>query len=331
MPHNKTVYETTLGRALSIDNVLHALKKQIVVYGDSTSKIKLISSVDFLPLEVLPGSEVPIFGHPMLVENVKGKNYLAIDLRMLVKVDGDENLVVRNQTDYDFAYTRYVMNYAWLNKADGQIRNTLEFAGVVYAHWLSEIISRKFALDPRDQILFSIVSHFFYQSLFGGCEELTEEVKQLMAAKAIRATNAPSDLVLETVDKIVPMSNIAEFCENIKKVLDNIRLKDFNSGVLISSVVSSWYGLSAKEIITMALEHIPTWVSVCYAAITQRTYKNTTINIIGQKYGKRGVAENFMKNYVEIIREFESKEDTASAHLAGSIAHAIEDLEKVTF
>ena len=331
MSINKTPYDTTLGKALSIDKTLHALKQAIIINLSTEHKINLITSMDFLPFEVNSSSgrysEVPLFAHPMLVENFKGKNYLAVDLRLVTKEE-DNKLIIKNSTDYDFIYSRYILNFAWLNGKNTAIKNGLEFAGIVYAQWLSEIISRRFALDPRDQLILSIVTHFFYQSMFYETEELTENFKQLMVTQTMRATRAPSDLVMEVVDKIQPMTDIASYCENVKLVLDNIRIKDFNNGVLFTIVGMSWYGLNAKETIVIALEHIPTWVAICYSALSQRTYKNTTIYKVAERSGKRGASDEFIASYVNLVKSFEN---TAMESHVDPIEDKIAQLEAVTF
>ena len=314
MSINKTAYDTTLGKALSIDKTLHALKQSIVTTASVNGKINLISSTDFLPLEInslnSSNSEVPLFGHPILIEDFKNRNYLAVDMRLVTKSD-DDTLVVKNSTDYDFAYSRFVLNYSWINGDIGSIKNSLEFASIVYSQWLSEIITRRFALDPKDQMLLSVVTHLFYQSLFYETEELSENFKQLMATQAIRATKAPSEIVLEIVDKIQPMTDIDSYCENVKLVLENIRLKDFNKGILFTIVGMSWYGLNAKETIIIALEHIPTWVAICYSALSQRTYKNTTIYKIAEKYGKRGASDEFIASYANLVKSLENTANEA--------------------
>jgi hypothetical protein len=331
-----TAYDTTLGKALSIDKTLHALKQNLIMNNyKGDCKINLISSIDFLPIEInginTDDSNVPIFNHPMYINNFKDISYLAVDLRLVTKIDeisGDKKLVVRNTGDYDFIYSRYVLNYLWMNNSIGQIKKSLEFGSIVYSQWLSEIISRRFALDPRDQIILSIISHFFYQSLFYDTTELTENFKQLLVMQAIRATKAPSELVMEVVDKITPMQTIDDYCANVKSILENIRLKDFNSGLLITVVSMSWYGLNAKENIIISLEHIPTWLAICYSALTERTYKNTTIYKIAEKYGKRGNSDEFISSYRNLIKSVEVvKSNTLYNLISESIEDSIKELE----
>ncbi len=326
----KTVYDTTIGSSLSMTKTVSKIKESVVREGINTSYINLISSVNFLPIVINGGSfsdsEIPLFGHPLLLENFKDKNYLALDLRMLVKSDSSSGkIIIKNETEYNLAISRFILNYGMLLNGMNIMKNPLNFGSVVFSQWLSQSISKRFALDPKDQIILTIISSAYYSSLFHDNLVMNEDTKILMTKQIVASTNVDSKLVFETLDKLGPLTDIASYCENVKTVLENIRLKDFNVGLLYSIVSMSWYGLNAKEMTTMALEHIPTWLSLVYTALTERTFKNTAIANMCEKYGKRGASDEFVKNYVMVINSLK-EEETRSISRA-----TLEDLESRVF
>jgi hypothetical protein len=120
----------------------------------------------------------------------------------------------------------------------------------------------------------------------------------------IKATRAPVDLVIDTFGKIGDIKSITDFCNKVPQILENIRLNDFNLGVLLTIIANSWYGLNSREILAVALEHPPTWCSLVYGSLTERTFKNSMIARVAERYGKNGNADNFLKAYSSIVRQF---------------------------
>jgi len=54
-------------------------------------------------------------------------------------------------------------------------------------------------------------------------------------------------------------------------------------------------GANGKELITLSLEHPPTWISLVYAAITQRTFKRNYVTTVVERLSKRGNGDAFVK------------------------------------
>ena len=251
-------------------------------------------------------SRIPLFTHPISILNIRDINYLCTDLRLFVRKGtspDDVTTGIRNLTEYNFAKSRAVLNLIWMAGGVGQVKNNLQFAGAVFAAWLSQTIGKAFALDFKDQTVVSIITSIYYQGLFSNATEWTEDDKLKMASHTINATKAPSDLVFSTLDQLTPMATLHDYCLALVKVLENVRLKNFNVAFLLSIISNSWYGTSAKEIISVSLEHPPTWCAMVYTALSQRTYRNSAIFQTAEKVGKRGLADNFVKAYNLTVKE----------------------------
>lgn len=310
MPIFKDSYQTTVGSVFVTKQIETAIKESIIKDGLDSMNLNVKHEGDIKPIFItgrFPSeSEIPLFTHPISIINFQHSNYLCTDLRLFFRKDAPLDNIeasVKNLTEYNFAKSRAILNLMWLSHGVGEIRNGLQFAGVVFASWLSEAIAKTYALDFKDQTALSIVTSYYYQSLFSEDTVMDEDTKQKMAVHTIKATKAPSDFVFQIFDQITEMKDINDYCDNLVKIVENVRLKDFNLAMLLTIVKNSWYGTNAKEIISVAMEHPPTWIAIVYTALNERTYKTSMIYRIAERFGKRGAADEFNRNYIDIVKE----------------------------
>lgn len=308
-------YETSTGSMVVIKDIENEIKKSIIKDGLDNVTLNVRHDGLFRPLFItgLLDSDVniPLFTHPITIKNYNGKNYLCTDLRLFIKKEADIKNIehgVKNLTEYNFAKSRAVINLIWLNEDINSFKNNFSFAGIVYANWLAETISKAFALDFKDQTTLAIITSYFYQTLFISKEtEIDDEIKQRFAVHTIKATKAPAEFVFQVFDKINKrISNIEDFCEVVRDVLENVRLNKFNEVMLLTIIRNSWYGTNSKEIISVSLEHPPTWCAVIYTALTERTFKSSMIYRVAERFGKRGASDEFLKNYIDVVKGYTS-------------------------
>lgn len=303
-------YSTSMGSMYNVKPVIHAIQESIIQDNLTSMSLGVLENGGIKPV-FITGSfssedKIPLFTHPISIFNFNGNSYLCTDLRLFIrKGDMFEDIEkrIRNTTEYDFAKSRAVLNLVWIAEGAGSIKNDLRFCEVVYAAWLSQVISRAFALDFKDQTIVSIMASLFYQSLFGDIDSLSEEDKHKLTVHTMETTKAPSDLVKEVVNKIKPFKDIHDWCEQLNTVLENVRFTKFNAAVLLNAISTSWYGQNAKEILAVSLEHPPTWCAMVYTALKQRTYKNSMVYQVAERMGKRGAADQFLTSYMMLVRQ----------------------------
>lgn len=310
MPMFVDSYSTSMGSMYNVKPVIHAIQESIIQDSLTSMSLGVLENGGVKPV-FITGSfssedKIPLFTHPISIFNFNGNSYLCTDLRLFIRkgdMFDDIEKRIRNTTEYDFAKSRAVLNLVWIAEGAGSIKNDLRFCEVVYAAWLSQVISRAFALDFKDQTIVSIMASLFYQNLFGDIDSLSEEDKHKLTVHTMETTKAPSDLVKEVVDKIKPFKDIHDWCEQLNTVLENVRFTKFNAAVLLNAISSSWYGQNAKEILAVSLEHPPTWCAMVYTALKQRTYKNSMVYQVAERMGKRGAADQFLTSYMMLVRQ----------------------------
>lgn len=315
-------YQTTVGSMLVTKQIETNILKAIV--SGVVGGLGIADTGLYKPLYITgynpDDSDIPLFTHPITINNFRFRNevhnYLCTDLRFYLgkkvnTVDGNpDNLetikeaIGSRTTEFDFAINRSIMNLIWLNGGIKNIQHNLGFAGVVFSAWLSDIVAKTFALDFKDQTTLAIITSYYYQSLFINDHVIDEDHKQKMAIHTIKVTKAPSEFVFKVFDKIGSMNNIDDYCANVRKVLENVRLDKFNSEVLLNQIRNSWFGINAKEILAVSIEHPPTWCAIVYTALNERTYKNSVIYRIAERHNKQGVGDEFLRNYMSMTKEY---------------------------
>lgn len=314
----KTPYETTLGEMVDLKNTIRTLKESVVRESLYSNNFDLAPMNDVLPCFVTGygGSEsvIPYFTHPLYVEMEGGMKLLCGDVRPFVRQRLEDRPTIRdvkNITDFNLAMSRMALSMEWMCSGTSRIKNDLFFAGQVYAYWISDSIGKRYGLDPKDQMIVTITAHYYYQSLF--FDEIDEHRVQQFAVQTAKVTRMAPKMIFEVFDKIGEVKGVSSLCDAIKATTENIRMGELTTGVLLSMVANSWYGHNAKDIISVAIEHPPTWCSVVYASITERSYKNFLISKISERHGKNGLADGYVKAFADLVTEHKKKASTEEA------------------
>lgn len=304
MTINLTAYETTFGRAINTEKTTEAIRRLVIQNVHLYDKItKLIKSVNFLPLEITGYSSeealIPMFNHPLIMGNKKD-SYLCYDFRKTVKFsDTDNKLIVKNISEHEFSVQRFNANFAWVNGNKIAMRRSMNFAGILYAEWLTDIITKRFNLDRADTDKLLIISHAFFMSLFVEGDTFSDDERLEYIGITSKLLNKSYGDVEFIYNNIGEFKNISDYCKTIVKILENIRLKDFDTASLFTIVSMSWYGMDSKEYIITALEHVPTWITIAYASIESKTFKHSKVATVADAISRRNKSnvEEFVKNF----------------------------------
>lgn len=309
---NSTAWQTSVGvnYKSSMDKIILKIKEAFIKEGIQHHSMGVTSldkkySVVFITGKYASESEIPNFNHPIVFE-YENINYLITDVRPQVGIR-DYNVVIKNQSDFELNRNRVVLNLIWLTNNPNALKSFSILPIAVYSNWISENLARVFALDPGDQAKLAIISALFYQSLFTEFSITSDKdvVKSAAAMVIKNATKLPPDMIFSVLDKIavseLSLANISDLCEVIKLVLENDRLENINEGIIVSVLGNSWYGLNAKEVLATAIEHPPTWISVVYSALNEKSFKNSGIAKICERYRDNKGGSEFTRGLASII------------------------------
>ena len=261
-------------------------------------------SVDLKPV-VLYGmtaveKDIPVFNHPLV--NTKNE-WIALDLRQAVSFDSQEGTVrIRNDGEYQLLVHRFILSGMWAVGKQSAVYG-FKFPHLVYGEFISTSLARKFGLHMGDQIRLKVLACLYYASLF--TEQLTDDdlTKLRIRLKAEVLVDDILDDVFKERDLMTSLNGFAKACYN---VTGNIRLKDMDFNVLVTVFATSWFGLNAKEMVLLSLDHPPTWCALVYACLTQRSFKNAGLAKIVEQRNKKNIGEEYLTELVYYTKTYKA-------------------------
>lgn len=236
-------------------------------------------------------SIIPL-NHPLFSAN---NNWAALDLRNFVKVSPDgTSYEIRNESEYRLSVTRFILTSLWYVGNQTSLYS-LELAHFAFSSWLSDNLASKFGLDLGDKLKLRVLANIYYSRLFQEYPDQDELPKLLIRAKNDGLVPVVFKEIYDLVADPDSLNSVDAFCKACYTVTGNIRLKDLDYIVLANIIQVNWMGANGKEMILLSLEHPPTWISLVYAAITQRTFKRNYVTTVVERLSKRGNGDAFVK------------------------------------
>lgn len=293
-----TAYDTLVGSSYKLDKIHFAIEKAIingqVMVDENNENIYRLYSHEL--------DDVPVFTHPLLIEK-EGDNKIVLDLRQYTKLDrASGDYVFKMTNEAALQINRGLLNSVWIERDPFMLLNLSPIPMVVFSGWISEAISRRFAIDPRDQLSISIYVAYYYCCLFTDNDVFDEEDKNRIISSISRNLRCAAADVIEIIDRVdTVITGIDQFCSSLESVTNNIRLKNFNTTLLYQLLGGSWFGTYARELIAVSLEHPPTWISIMVAAYSERTYRNTILAKVAERKANRTAGDNFTRAVYNLI------------------------------
>jgi len=307
-----TPYETTLGKAWRTNDIENKLQRTSV-HLNSTNPVLGVHNLGYIYPRFITGTsiydeDIPLFNHPLIVKDSKDylKQWVCSDIRPFVSVikddtgQGENTFRIKNKSDVEFIKLRTILTMYWLNRDYHTIRLQTVYAATIFANWLSDSIGNYYSLDAKDKLLLTVVSFVFYQCQFDDSGDW-DSIKDTIVGNAVSQLNLPANQLYDLIDNMRYMKNTADYVEQVKHILENVRLNKFDSGILYTIIGHTWFGgFKPKENIVTALEHPPTWITITYMAYKDQTYRNAAISRLLARFTRNQVADTFAKN-VELL------------------------------
>lgn len=246
---------------------------------------------------------VPAFAHPYIQPvNNDGKNVLRagssvyIDVRNFTRLNRQNEMTVSSNLDYKLATIRGVLTAYW-NREGGEDFFALGgFQTVVFSRWLTEVITRRLALELDTQMRVSVIAAWFYLCQFHEEEQLDDRLRVNFVKYISQNMRVSSENVTAITESLKYIPDSTAFISALIEVGDSARLETMNLGLLYSLVGGSWFGANAREIVAVALEHPPTFISMIAIALDERGYRRTVIGRTVENCSRKGDDKNFLYN-----------------------------------
>lgn len=295
--HHNSQIVSNINKYITIDYAYIKQKEKIKLKNFTDTYINLNPVILYGISDV--EKDIPIFNHPII--NTQN-NWIALDLRPYVKLTEDKlNYEVKNDSEYSLTIQRFILSGMWYVNKQSNIYS-LKLGHFAFASWLSDNLTRKFGLDLNNQLQLRILGLIYYSHLFTDIYTEDDFTKLVIRCKEDVLVPKIIEEIKESIKS--PLESIDDFCKACYEVTDNIRLKDLDYTVLVNILSNNWMGSNGKELVVLSLEHPPTWLSLVYSSLTQRSFKKNFISTIVEKLNKRGKGEEFLDTYNAITYEY---------------------------
>lgn len=300
-------YDTTVCADHLTSNLIKIIKTTEAIEGltssiqlpanDSLANVKL--NENNVLLVTAKNKDVPPFAHPILVDFVSGKK-IVVDARPFTKLLNND-VVITSDNEYKFSIIRAALIDCMANGSIKDIQSLGSFPLLIFSRWIAENLTKRLGLNPREQALLVVISAFYYSSLFREDPVFNDVELSRQVQLISKITYIPVDLCQEVADKILPMSNIKEFVSQTIAVIESPRLEKFSTGLMLTILMNSWYGLNSKEIVCVALENPPTWLALVYSALNDRSYRTSGLAKVVIANDKKDMGKHFSLNLLNLV------------------------------
>lgn len=314
MSVKKTAYDTTACAGFVMNKTAQALQEAAI----KGWLAPLSGGSPILAVNGTAGSDIaiPAFAHPLLVDDTHKQPQLVVDMRAFGRMDSRTGeFRVRNPIEYGLATARARLNWIWVQPGKQSLLRDVSPLGLqVFSTWIAEAITRRFGLDPAEQLRLSIYAAVLYLSNFidnHGSDTMSEQDKVRITSLISRTLRIKAEDTLKVLDTDIVsgevvrgggcpvIANAIQFCSIVSGV--SVRLQGLNAGVLFSILGGTWFGTNAKETAAVALEHPPTWLAILLAAVNERSFKNSGITKITERSGFRDSARSYQQAVLNLL------------------------------
>lgn len=289
----KTAYDTFVLRGTVKSKFVHPIEQAVAQGAISTldtcsdvipsnDHVFAAVRIDDARVANIPAQLHPIvFKHPQTQEEC-----VFVDQRGPTRPNdqvrpGSKPFKVYSDFEYNVNSIRALLQAKWSETTAERFLSASRLPISVYTKLVSESLGRKLGLDYEQQFKFSVLAAFFYVGLHYDKDQFAPQDTPRIAVLIAKTCNFKVSDVLDVIDTLPLIKNIEAFCSVAQEVIQDTRVQQLTTYVLISAMGNAWFSTNSSELMCVALEHPPTWMAILHAAYSERAYKNTAIaNII---------------------------------------------------
>lgn len=304
---------TAYGRL--IDN--RKIKNELARYVAETPSGELFTPYKpknkILPIVITGGhaNKLPAFNHPVYFTAGNHKEYMATDVRSMVrkakdsdKVTLDGMMVVNRATDYEVAIARLLLNVDMVEGEANNLRSVSGFACLTMATLVADRMRTSYMLDAEDYSRVMVAAYLYLQAQF--YVSMSQEDTRRIAGNCISTTKQPAVTVLAIVD-LMPEIKGYETLVDFLKIVCPDALSRLTPTIFLNAFNNIWLGANQKELGVGALEHMPTLLALVYYGLTERSIKGaslpTTALRLTNKYNGNGFQSSIKEALVSHVAD----------------------------
>jgi len=293
----KLPYDTSYGKKIYNNGIRVSLFKYLSLVDVDSLQYEYVSDSKTKLVFILGKNEdekrLPVFDQPCLVDDLRGGNVVAIDLRAYVRAikDGDD-----------------ILHIADVAKDSAQI-NFLVLYGLLTIEYYDGNLA---VISMVEQVNTYCYAALYANLLLSDSDDI-EEMANLTAARA-------ASMKLGTVlakDAILSMFNTSDMRELYKKYGKSLDLlvELIRGGVapekaglvnlvaIFNTISTMWYGPGGSNTMVLSLEYMPAWISLVVMSTADITYKRSRLTTLLTKYDKTIRIAELDKYFLKYLNE----------------------------
>ncbi len=322
MAINETAYNTVACMSYKTQNIVSQIAKGLAANSLSIRKITLSNSGQEIKIGLIQGGNIysdtiPYFNHPIFVHDTNKEDeqpIVFVDVRNYgIYNRPQQKFILRNRTEYIWSIYRAILNYIWIYGRKETLRDLSLLPSSAYSSMIAESVGRRYALDMAQQTILQVLACYYYYCLFTDNKEFDEMEMNRVVGAVARSTGVNTDFIYTVLEGLPVINTLPEFCKYAKEKTQSVSMIDFDVGILFSITGGSWFGTNSREMMAVALEHVPTWVMIVYGGITEATFKRSVLAKLLERLAKKHASDVFAKNVITLLATDVSIDDTFEA------------------
>lgn len=305
-------YDTTFGRLQNMTQLRHQLEDHLIKNPIGGQIIRMDQSVNVGSLSVgaVPelyglfngNSTFPQFAHPLDFQVNEKKAYI-VDLRTFTKLSSYKTHVTADESGYNFTIVRGLLQCMWSSVSAETLLGFGDLPSIVFGQWISNMLRRRLGLEPDIHTFTQIIAMYYWYQLFNELDkEYTERELVNISRQIASATFIPETQVHATLVSAPAMRSLEDMLEHLKLQSGSVRFHNVTPAGMNEISGGSWFGLTGRQIVSVAFEHPPTFIAMLYAGLQTRGYQKTQIGELGKSYKSGRLGAEFISNVSQTLR-----------------------------
>lgn len=263
-----SAYNTTATSNISIVDTINKLKS---ITSDLNEDVKNIFTVT--------GStsfqeHIPTFIFP-IVGNMGSENVVFIDARSFGSYNINSGAYVVKQVEQlEALRLQASLALSWSLGRQGSIEYLSPLPMAIFVTWIAESIAKRMNLSGRDQYIVTILAAILYYNSFREGNLESDDDRSILFNIVTRNLKYSDSSINEMLIKEYGWINdVNDFCKATFEATQSVAVKNLNVAILYTLISGSMWGAHAAEKLAVALEYPPTWITLIYQIITDRSYR----------------------------------------------------------
>jgi hypothetical protein len=274
------VYDGIIGQITDTDKLYHELSKYIInnpeplnyEIKESKSKVVIITGKNEEEKKIEP------FNHPFIFKDMKGKNVIALDLRLYMK-SNLEGMI--NVTDYladryngMLQLRRLIFTKLMLDEEDDALAFVDKNLNLGFSSVISSVASMLVYDRSLNDISFTTAAiHYSTMDLDGEIDLPTLiDILPIRLSKRLMQgdlTDLYKKISVNWTNLVIPSKEPMDLIHNIQVLSNNDRVNGLTTDMFVNSISRMYYALNSKELALALMYNKPTFISAYYAALKE--------------------------------------------------------------